>query len=484
MPYLIEVAPDGGAIYLAQKGGNVVYFTKNEQAQWSRRTCGVAVGIQDFAVENDDVSYAVEANGFVTKSTNDGFIWSAPEVNTTIGNAYSLQSVQTNVLLIGGAGNGKAGYSLDGGNTWTILPGTIETGATNVILTPDSSYGTNSNIYAATTQPGLDVMQWTIGTSTAWTDIYNQPGLPPPTSMKATQGTYGLAMKNGILYALTNEAATNLASLQQYIPPTKYWAQDYAPQYVPPVGATENVFFGSLTVEPNELQAVGATGSNTLWTIKTTGTNSTYSIQDTDAFSPPALGAPADKSIINANSLSGAANSVLLTWSRAATAQATYVQIAFDSAFANKLTTTTINFPTLNTLLTAAVGIQPGFTYYWRVMGTGLTTADSSVLGAPTLNGLESPWFLVQSFTIQPLPEAVPTISSPANGATITKPEPGLLLVAGNRHHPIRLPALHHADLRHDRTHRPAQLGRRPGARHHQTRPGHAVLLESPASNR
>jgi hypothetical protein len=401
-PYIVRLAPSNpDVVYLGEIGGTRVYFSKDVQSRWYARTC--TQNIVDLAVEADAVAYVLNATGGVVKSSNEGFIWDALPEATKQSTGYSLVSVMENVLLMGSQA-GKVSYSLDGNSSWSSISPAIESsGATNVIVIPDEDYANNSKIYAATTAAGKNVQEWTIGTSSEWTDKY--------TGTLGTDGVYGLAMKGGIIYALTY--STGNSTLRQYIPSVRAWAADTAANYIPSNGIAEPVELGLNTASPNALYA--STGSNVLWAIRASAAVDyaamIFNNTDTLASSAASLSSPPDGTSVNV-AANGVIDIVSLNWGRVANATTHTVQVAYDSAFKQTVLNTGFNFPTLNAIIgqgNNGVTLIAGKTYYARVRAS-----------VP----FNSPWSETVTFTVQPMAAAVPTIGSPENGATIKSQSP------------------------------------------------------------
>jgi hypothetical protein len=89
------------------------------------------------------------------------------------------------------------------------------------------------------------------------------------------------------------------------------------------------------------------------------------------------------------------------------------IDIAYDSAFTQMITSFALNAPTLSATVgpngAPQINWQPGTSYYWRVRAT-----------AP----LGSPWSGTRSFDIQPGAALVPEIGSPISGSTIDSTTP------------------------------------------------------------
>jgi hypothetical protein len=380
--FIVRLAPaNPDAIYVGAVGGTKVFFSKDVQSRFFQRTCSTTV--KDMAVESDDVAYVLNATGGVAKSTNDGFIWSAVPVSTKLTDGYSIVSVATNVLFVGGGAAGKVAYSTDGGTTWTALVYN-PTGA-NIMVIPDAAYATNSIIYAIGNTAGGYLQTWTIGsTATAWTNV----GV---TTIDAAQTASGLAMVSGNIYLVS--ANTTASTLYQYIPSVRAWSNVTVAAQL------------SASASPNGLETTTATGAIKLWALKA-ATNTIYQVVDTIGVAGPVITGPADKTSVTASN--GVSNVVILTWNRVANATTSTVQVAFDTAFTQTLTTYTVNFPTLNQVV-ARDALVAGTTFYWRVRAS-----------LP----LNSPYSEVRSLTVQALPASVPAISSPTNGASILSQSP------------------------------------------------------------
>jgi trimeric autotransporter adhesin len=254
------------------------------------------------------------------------------------------------------------------------------------MVVADAAYATNSIIYALPATAGAYVQTWTIGsTATAWTNV-------GATTTNANEVPAGLAIVGGNIYALSANATSS--TLYQYIPSVRAWAN---------VIVAANL---QSAASPNSLETSTSTGALKLWAVKATASATIYQVVDTIGVAGPVITGPADKTSVTASN--GVSNVVILTWNRVANATTSTVQVAFDTAFTQTLTTYTVNFPTLNQVV-ARDALVAGTTFYWRVRAS-----------AP----LNSPYSEVRSLTVQALPASVPAISSPTNGATILSQSP------------------------------------------------------------
>lgn len=421
--FISRVAPDDpDVVYVAQKGSTSIYYTKDAgEEKWYTRTCGVS--IQDLAAESADVVYALAANGAVSKSTNSGFTWGPPTA-TQLGNGYSILSVSDDVLFVGGTG-GFVSYSTDGNRTWTDIKKPIEGGAANVVVAADANYANNNTIYTASDTAGLSIMKWVVGTNTSWDDIFN--GVVTVGTLNA--GVYGLVQHSGVLYALAYPGGTdNQSALYQCLEPLRAsktspsWASEPTTTSSDPVDTTVQLGLGGAS--PNGLKA--SSGSIKLWAVKTNGTDRLYGYKDVLAVGGPSLIGPADEFSDSVNTITGLANQIVFSCNRLSNATAYQLQIAYDEIFTEFVAILSFSDDHPSAVLTVGPGkaddgnvtkilgsqnidFALGNTYYWRMKST---------------EALNSPWSESRAFTIEPGVALVPTIGSPANGATITSTTP------------------------------------------------------------
>ena len=72
--------------------------------------------LKDFVVEDEDVAYALDANG-VSKTTNSGASWGTRKPMDGI-SGYMITLAPNGDILVGGS-DGKVAWSTDGGSTFT-----------------------------------------------------------------------------------------------------------------------------------------------------------------------------------------------------------------------------------------------------------------------------------------------------------------------------------------------------------------------------
>ena len=239
----------------------------------------------------------------------------------------------------------------------------IGLGAVNVQVIADEGFSTNKIIYAASDTPGQNIMTWTIGTSSAWTDIFNGA---------ITGGIFGLAITNNILYALEYNAITDQSTLWRHIYPATAAASSTEWNFsttTTETGGDPNV---RLNAAPQALKA--STGK--LWALKTNLNHKLYSYSDVIMDVTIVLMQPAEGYIVHVNSLTGIAYNVLFSWERPTVATKYELFIAYDEDFLVPVATITVT--TNNTIGSVLVGPQqvanidfiPGMIYYWKIRTT------------------------------------------------------------------------------------------------------------------
>ena len=394
--YIVRVAPeDADVIYLATKGNTTIYYNESGgEAEWLTRTC--RVNVQDLVVESTDVVYALNSTGSVSKSTNAGYSWGTA-MPTKLDSGATVVSTSYNNLLVGSQ-DGYVAYSTDGNSSWTEISAVLQNGAGRVQVIADEDFATNKIIYAASDTSGQNIKKWQIGTSTRWTDIFRNtvPG-----------GIYGLAMDDGILYALEFNASTGQSTLWRCLSLTTATSTSESWSSSTTTAETdEDEDKVHLNATPRALKV----SSGKLWAVKTNGTNKLYSFSDIAIEITMRKPAPGFTNPISA--INGLANDIAFSWDRPSEEATEYeLQIAYDSDFISLVTTVTIasEEPTVLVLVgpfqtdNAKVNFVAGTTYYWRLR---------------TTQPLYSLYSVTRSFNIEPLLALVPGILTPANGST------------------------------------------------------------------
>ena len=245
--------------------------------------------------------------------------------------------------------------------------------------------------------------------STVWsfTTAKETPPAPPavPTLLSPANGATGVTRPVTLTW---NAVANATCYLVQVAPDTSFNT------------ATSYTFIPTTTT-----QQVSSLKANTLyyWRVRAVAGTSALMSAWSAAWSfttaketPPAP--PAVPTLLSpTNGASGVARPVTLTWNTVASAVCYIVQVSPDTAF----NTATVYLFTPVKSSQQLPNLKANTPYYWRVASTGSYTASAT----PVL--IMSAWSTVWSFTTAketpPQPPAMPTLLSPANGATdVTRP--------------------------------------------------------------
>jgi hypothetical protein len=415
------ISTDANVVYAADKGGTTIYYSADGGvSRWQQRL-NVPATIADMTIESQNVVYFGSGVN-VYKSINNGFTWNLP-VNTTMssGAVYTMLSLGENKLLVGTTTGGVL-WSKDGATTWTRSLG-LAPGSTNAQVAA-TGLETGNFVFAA---PGSSKAIWRceIGPSNPINEFKDMSLTTVYPQTATAESTTGLMLVGGVLYALSaNISGPGPTYLNSTLTPT------INPAGVHPTGSwrtqynsasyssTTNFTAGQI---PSALKASTSTGKITLWTLNTnsyTGHSmATRYFEDTLALTGPTISAPADKALVQTNSITGLPLSLVLMWARPSMATSYDIWVSTDSAFNTIFDSYTGYAGVDGTRATMSVVLgtggstyySPGNTYYWKVR------ANSPITSA---------WSETRTFTIQPVAAAVPAISSPVNGATILSQSP------------------------------------------------------------
>ena len=397
--FIVRPAPDDfDVVYLARTGSNNIYYTDDAgEAKWTLRYCGVTV--QDLAIESAEILYAAtQTAATVAKSDNGGFIWDSAEATGNGGNNHMIKSLGEDLLVLGSV-DGFVAYSDDANDSWTAIS-TVTPGTTPALTQVTASGLADGDfIYAATSETGDNIYRYEIGDGT-WKDIISGTTTTAATDapVSAAMGVYGLALDNGVLYALASDGTDS--GLWRTLSPstassTSTWSYKLTTD-------ADNV---ALDNGPQALRV--SIGSTKLWAIKTNVTDKLYSFDDTTAVEVPVLAAPRDGFSVAMNPQTGRALDVAFNWDRLSESTSYNLEIALDPDFDQLVRTETVAStaskvvqilgpftagPSTNTLEWMA-----GETYYWRVRASS--------------NGpLYSNYSAVNSFTVEEAAEQLPPV--------------------------------------------------------------------------
>ena len=393
--FIVRITPDAHhEIYLAQKGGKTIYYNRDRgETKWVINTCRIE--IQDLTIESAEVVYALSSEGEVTRSNSAGSAWSAAEP-TDLDSGATIVSVSAGTLLVGSE-DGYVAYSTDGNSSWTKISEVIQKGAGSVQVVADRDFATNRRIYAASDKAGQNIVRGTMSAGTNWSDIFQR---------RVNGGVYGLAVDEGTLYALEYSPDSNQSILWRCLSPTSATHESSSWNSYATTGtadADKRVF---LNATPRALK--GSSGGR-LWAVNTNGPNKLYSF--TDVLAELTLKAPANEFTNPVNKVTGIANEMVFSWSRALGATEYKLYIAYDEDFTAIVTAVTIVSD--QSLVIVKVGPEQtgdtrvnfaaGTKYYWRVKIT---------------NPLYSPYSWTRSFSNESLVAHVVELLVPANGGT------------------------------------------------------------------
>lgn len=403
------IPSDPLVVYAADQAGTILYYTADGgTARWFLRAA-VPAAITDLAVESKEVIY-VGSGINVYKSSNAGFTWSPP-INSRLGGGNvvnNIISLGENKVLVGGTTGGVV-WSTDGAATWFAALGVFNTFGPVMVAATGLAAGDyvfaaeelNNQVFRCEVSPANFLGEFKSMNVVA--DAVNTPV------------NVGIVYRNGVLYALSNNATTPTAYINRTLAPTipgthvaPFWGTTYAEAGI-------NV---AITAASALRASSGAPGSIMLYAVSPFfGAPTVWYYDDTIALSGPKLLGPADKYPVQIVSpLTGAVQAVNFSWSRISLATSYNLWVALDSAFAQQVTATLTGAgvvasaaPTVSSIQPGA-NFQPGTTYYWKV------SANLPIASA---------WSETRSFVVQPTAASVPSISSPEIGTTVNNVKPG-----------------------------------------------------------
>ena len=417
--YIIRLAPDDSdVIYLAEAGGTSVYFSSSGgQDKWHTRIYKETT-IVDLAVETEgDTIYVLTDGGYVSKSTNRGFVWDAKK-SSKLSTSSMIASIGEDMVVAGSFTDGRVAYSTDGNATWTKLSdedfddgGPVQVTATGLA---DGDF-----VIAAS---GDGVYSWELGEADSWDDI----------SPSAFSGnvTTGIGIWNGVLYALASDGAASDSILARTLTPT---SDD-------PTWSTKVIADATFDAMPTALRMSAGSDITKLWAIDTeiviTPQQALFSYKDSLALASVASRAPADGADIPFNTVSGDASQIIFSWTCPSDKVTLFdFEIATDTDFDETVVSLAIEKSSgtwdEGDVISQIVGpgaSDPGniafmadTTYYWKVR-------------VNAAGPVRSAWSPTRSFSTGSLPEILPPVViqqppapvisvPPAPAITITPPE-------------------------------------------------------------
>jgi len=421
--YIIRLAPDDpDVIYAANVTGTDIYFSADGgMGKWHTRVYKESSGVTDLAVETDgDTVYVLTTSGYVSKSTNRGFVWDSKKSSKLTGGSSMITSLGEDKLVAGSL-DGRVAYSTDGNSSWTKLSsdGFSDTGIVQATATglDDGDFviaGADDDIYA-----------WELGSDDEWGAITDAE---IPTGYDVS----GIGIWEGSLYAVADNSTGVNSIMLRTLTPT---SDD-------PTWSTATLGTELLSVSPTALRASVSGDVTRLWAIDTTsGDMGLFSYKDSLAVTPVTMKSPTDGSVIPFNPVSGDSSQIVFTWVTPSDKVTDYdFEIATDTAFDEILISDSVAKSSgtwdSGTIISKIVGpgaaspfnvaFMPETTYYWRVR------VDAA-------GPVRSAWSETRSFTTGGLPEAqapviieqgpAPVISVPAFPEIVLQP-PEIVLPA------------------------------------------------------
>jgi hypothetical protein len=262
-------------------------------------------------------------------------------------------------------------------------------------VSPALNFGTGTLLSLTfTLSSGTSALTWTSTTPSSVTDSL-------ATNIPAT---FTNGRISGPPSTITLSSPANAATGVSVTPTLTWVASPAAKTYRLQFGTSQT--FATTLVDDATLttasKVLSTLSSNTTyyWRVSATNAAGTSAYSSTFSFTTGIAGPAAPVLTAPANSATGQASSLTLTWGASATATNYRVQVSTSSSF----TTTFLDQSNVTGTSQALTGLASSTTYYWRVSATnaGGTSAYSTTF----------------SFTTVVVPPSAPTLSAPANGAT------------------------------------------------------------------
>ena len=432
-PLLVRLAPeDDSVIYLAAGGTQRMWVSKDSGlGRWKEIPCykvSSTTGIADFVVESADVAYAIDTSS-CTKTSNAGASWGTSQPLNCAGSSITL--APNNDVLVGGS-DGYITWSKDGGATFTRsrLPvGLLLTANVEVMADPD--YEANGIVWA--TCGSATTGEYAIYKGETTMGMFEYTRGPDPEA-QLDYVYYGLAVSDGIFYALSSNGTDSLL-----------WRAPAAAVAAAASTAEARVLWSAysstatLNSSPKALVPVEGPG---VWTLARGIASMPYNLNDPIAIESPTAIAPEDAFTVPVNPANGNAYDVTFTWERYSSSYVTAFQLLiatdsnFDAIIYNS-TFTGITTDTISVVIGASGGtayggslsasLMPGTTYYWtvRVAAGGPAYSPWSETRSLTVDVLEA----AGAVTVE-IPDIAPaavTAVAPAMGAMDVPLQPTLV---------------------------------------------------------
>lgn len=370
---------DDSTLYAGDADGSLlaVSYNRGNTWQWCRYSPGDCPGgpIIDLVVADEETVYAALPGGYVAKTTCSGYKrWTLAD--SGLDEINMLLLVDDETVFVGGT-NGDIAYSIDGGESFTVIDEVLAEGTGDAQVLADVNYAENGTIFAATDLPDEGIWRWVIGVSSEWEQIDEAI-----TELGEGQCIGGLVMgPEGTLYALRLEpdggVLRTLNPLEADVDDIEF---DLVNDDLPAGTAFDPNAVYSHTLP--YLKLSGNEAQNELWTVDTAN-HLIYRYQDTLCKLWTTLIAPEDGEVLYIDE-SGYIAELVMCWEELAGATAYEVAIYWNSVCTRMEWTGT----SASTAIIATDAADPpqlarNTEYYWRVRA---------------IEPIRSQWCLVQSF--------------------------------------------------------------------------------------
>lgn len=369
-----------------------VVRTNNSGRTWTALSSGTSQALNSIFFTTSQIGWVVGDGGTILKSTNAGTSWTVQASATS----QSITSVFFSSNALSGWCVGASGLILrttDGGSSWSSQTnGTASLCGVSFWNEQNGWAVGSSGTILKTTDAGLSWNRQSSGSTRTLRSVF---------FVNSTTG-WAVGSSGEILKSTDGGSSWTRQSSRTDRELYSVYFADVSTGWVGGDGSLlkttdgGNTWGQQATGVSGILSAVHCRSSLLAWAV---GTNGTI-IKTSDgggavSFAPaiPVLASPADQ-------LTKAPRNATLSWGRAADATSYRIQVSKVSTFS----TNVAEQASLVDTLYGVSALEYGTKYYWRV-------SASNTVGT-------SPWSAAWSFTTASAPPAVPTLSSPADGAT------------------------------------------------------------------
>jgi len=356
--FIIRLAPDDDdVIYLADVEAKTIYYSTDGGAtKWQTRTS--RYDITDLAVEGDGgVAYVMTDNGYVSKSTNTGFTWDS-KVSSKLTAGSSMLTSLGEDLLLGGSSDGYVSYSTNGNSSWSLIDDDIG----GIVQVTATGLADGDFLLAASDTANDYIYNLEVGEDDEWNKITAEDFIADGYKV------YGVALAEGVFYAVGANATGNISQLYRTLTPT---SDD-------PTWSSADSAGEQFDVTPSALRVSVSDGITKLWTINSDAMT-LFSYKDSLAINGPALTAPADAFKVTVNPVTGRASQLIFSWeSLSDNIEEWDFVIATDAGFDESIISeAVVTAADAGDIVSQVVGpyvtgdfgidFMPNTTYYWRV---------------------------------------------------------------------------------------------------------------------